>query len=253
MDLSATPIGISCPALRRTSPPQIYSDRTNFRRQQAQRSLRSAHRRTDLEYSRSGRFLGEFGELDCQVQTVRPWSLSFAFTRSSRTPGLTNAARCSPAILRLTASGSSERLFSRSGASVRIDFDLERAPIGFAVGRFMPIYRESSRKRPPLGNRAENYSFQLEAHCSAARKLFAVFKVGASVAASAMGAAENSSILFDPMSDDPASALGTLRSERLDGKLEAIKNMSFPTDKNLESFLLSIPAKFTCWHCFPLV
>ena len=114
----------------------------------------------------------------------------------------------------------------------------------------MPIYRESSRKRPPLGNRAENYSFQLEAHCPAARELFAVFKVGASVAASAMGAAENSSILFDPMSDDPASALGTLRSERLDSTLEAIKNMSFSTDNDLESFVVSIPAEFACWHWF---
>jgi hypothetical protein len=104
----------------------------------------------------------------------------------------------------------------------------------------------------PQPLRSEN-RFSIGARSPARRELFAALEIDASVAASAMGAAENPSILFDPMSNDPASAMGTLRSERLDGTLEAIKDMSFSTDNDLESFVVSIPAEFACWHYFPFV
>jgi hypothetical protein len=92
-----------------------------------------------------------------EVQRLRPWSDSLAFTRGSDSSGCLKAAFCSAFILRFSGKGSSTKSFNFAGRSERIACVSERFPTGVTLRRFMSLFRrlearrlrrsESSRKR----------------------------------------------------------------------------------------------------------
>jgi len=63
-----------------------------------------------------------------------------------------------------------------------------------------------------------------------------------------MNAAEDLSIAFHTMSDNPAVAVWTDRSQRMDRAFEAIKCVMLPVYDYLESFVVFIFTNFTCTH-----
>ena len=63
-----------------------------------------------------------------------------------------------------------------------------------------------------------------------------------------MYAAKNLSLFFHTMPDDPASAMRTLRRERLNGAFETVENVTFVPGDYFESLVVVISADFTGRH-----
>ena len=63
-----------------------------------------------------------------------------------------------------------------------------------------------------------------------------------------MGAAENLSVRFDAVPDDPAVAVRTNRRQRVDRALEAIEGVVLPANDYFKRLVIFIFANFACSH-----
>jgi hypothetical protein len=61
-------------------------------------------------------------------------------------------------------------------------------------------------------------------------------------------AAENLTVRFNAVSDNPAVAVGTNRRQRVDRALEAIEGVMLPAHDYFERLVILIFANFTCSH-----
>lgn len=64
----------------------------------------------------------------------------------------------------------------------------------------------------------------------------------------AMGTAKNAVPFFHVVADDPATAMRTLRSQRMDGAFKAVKDMLFPFEHYFERFVVVVSANFALSH-----
>ena len=63
-----------------------------------------------------------------------------------------------------------------------------------------------------------------------------------------MDAAENLSVRFDAVSDDPAVAMRTNWRQRVDRTLEAVESVMLAANDYFERLVIFVFANFTCSH-----
>ena len=63
-----------------------------------------------------------------------------------------------------------------------------------------------------------------------------------------MGAAENLSVRFDAVPDDPAVAVRTNRRQRVDRALEAIEGVTLPANDHFKRLVIFVLTNFACSH-----
>lgn len=56
-------------------------------------------------------------------------------------------------------------------------------------------------------------------------------------------------LVLAPMPEDPAAAMITGRSQRMDRTLEAVENVRGSAQSDVKSFIVSIAANFAGFHC----
>src|SRR5262249_23178136 len=82
-------------------------------------------------------------------------------------------------------------------------------------------------------------------HCSG---LNPVFQLRLARRASAVCAAGDLSVGFNPVSDNPAVAVRANRRQRMDRALEAVEGVTFSTNDYLKRLVILIFANFACSH-----
>jgi len=63
-----------------------------------------------------------------------------------------------------------------------------------------------------------------------------------------VGAAENLSVRFDAVPDDPAVAVRTNRRQRVDRALEAIEGVTLPANDHFKRLVIFVLTNFACSH-----
>jgi hypothetical protein len=66
--------------------------------------------------------------------------------------------------------------------------------------------------------------------------------------ARAVDAAENLSVSFNAVPNNPAIAMRANRRQRVDGALEAIEGVTLPADDHFERLVIFVFANLTCSH-----
>ena len=83
---------------------------------------------------------------------------------------------------------------------------------------------------------------------SAARRSDAIFQLRFAGLASAVDAAEDFSVSFNAVPDDPAVAMRANRRQRVDRALEAVERMVLPANDHFKRLVIFVFANFACSH-----
>jgi hypothetical protein len=83
---------------------------------------------------------------------------------------------------------------------------------------------------------------------SAARRSDAIFQFRLAGRARAVDAAEDFSVSFNAVPDDPAVAIRANRRQRVDGALEAVEGVTLPADDYFKRLVIFVFANLTCSH-----
>jgi hypothetical protein len=80
------------------------------------------------------------------------------------------------------------------------------------------------------------------------RRSDAIFQLRFAGLARAVDAAEDFSVSFNAVPDDPAVAMRANRRQRVDGALKAIEGMTLPADDHFKRLVIFVFANLTCSH-----
>jgi hypothetical protein len=76
----------------------------------------------------------------------------------------------------------------------------------------------------------------------------AIFQLRFASGARTMNAAEDLSVSFDPVPDDPATAMRTYGCQRVDRALEAVKRVALAANDDFKRLVVFVLANFACSH-----
>src|SRR6266478_4192621 len=76
----------------------------------------------------------------------------------------------------------------------------------------------------------------------------AIFQFRSAAFARAVPAAENLSISFNAVPDNPAIAMRANRRQRVDGALEAVERVVLPANDHFKRLVIFVVANLTCCH-----
>jgi len=87
--------------------------------------------------------------------------------------------------------------------------------------------------------------------CHVSRQSHTIVDTAHAALTGTIGAAVHPAGRLDAMADDAASAMDTLRSELVDGALEAVEGVAAVPAHNVEALVVIIPADLTLGHLIP--
>jgi hypothetical protein len=89
---------------------------------------------------------------------------------------------------------------------------------------------------------------QLNSNDSAVRRSGAIFQLRFAAFARAVDAAEDLSVSFNAMTNDPAIAMRANRRQRVDGALETVESVTLPGHDHFKRLVVFVLANFACTH-----